>query len=363
VVEVALVATFSGPGGSADADALRNGLQVEADAVNARGGLLGATVEIVAADSAAGSAEAVRQQVGDGAVALLIGPDTTAGFESAASTLAAAGTPNCVVQVSDDALAGARSSFETGPSNRTEVAVLLDALRRARPEARRIGLLDDGGELGRARDAQLAAQAGGAGLTYVGRAIAGAEADPGAALQQLAGEGAQVVVLSEPSGAAGRAAQAAAQLGAGRPLLAGFDTVADPGFPTAGGDPAVGALMATTNRGYLTDVPPARWPAGYRAFVSAAERQFGLGTDGTRLLAAPAAGDCLLQWAHAVAAAGTFRSADVTRAWQTLDLAAAGTALGVREHLTPADHTSIGPSAMFAYAWTREGTRLRLTPI
>jgi ABC-type branched-subunit amino acid transport system substrate-binding protein len=296
-------------------------------------------------------------------VALVVGPAGTASFQAARTVLAQAGTPNCVVQVADDALGGARSSFEAGPSNRTEVAALLNALRRAHPDLKKVGLLDEGDELGHSYDAQLTAQAAAAGLAYVGQVVAGAGADQRAALQQLVGQGAQVVVLAQQPATAAAAAQAAGQVGGARPLLAGFGSLADYGFPSLGGDPAVGALVATTTQAYLTDLPRAQWPAGYRDFVSTASRQYGLATDGVQMQATPAGADCLLQWSRAVAQAGTFRGADVTRAWETLDLSSAETALGVRERLTPADHSAVAPDAMSAYTWAREGGRYRLKQV
>jgi branched-chain amino acid transport system substrate-binding protein len=359
-VEVVLVADFGSGGAGAE---LRNGLQLEADAINAAGGVLGATVDVVAADgqrSADRATELVRQEVGDPEAALVVGPDTTAAFLAARPALASAATPNCVVQVSDAALAGAGTSFESGPSQRTEVAALLNGLHRARPDLRAIGLLDAGDELSAAYDAQLAAQAGAGGLSYVGHVDAGAGADQRAALQQLAGLGAQVVVLALQPAEAERAAQAAAQLGGSRPLLAGFASLADPGFPVLGGDAAVGALIASSTQTYLTSVPQAQWPVGYRTFVAAATRQYGLAIDGVRMQAAPVAADCLVQWASAAARAGTFRPEDVTRAWRTLDVPAARTVLGVHERLTPADHSAVAAGAMFVYTWARDGARLRL---
>jgi urea transport system substrate-binding protein len=363
-VEVALVGLFSGPGGSAGRD-LRNSLELQARAIDAGGGLLDSRVEIVAADGAgdpARAAELVRQQVGGAGVGLVVGPDTTAGFLAARGALDRAGVPNCLTAVADDALRGAGTTFLVGPAQGPEVAALLGVLRRGRPDVRRIGLLDAGDDLGRSYDAQLAAQAPGAGLGYVGHVAAGADADQRAALQQLAAQGAQVVVLSQPPAGAARAAQAAGQLGAGRPQLAGFAAVADYGVPSLGGDAAVGALLVATPQAYLTSAAQARWPAGYRAFVGAAGQQYGFGAEGSQPQAAPAGADCLLQWARAVRAAGTFAGAAVARAWERLDLPAAETALGVRERLTPADHSAVGPDGLLAYTWVREGTRYRLQP-
>jgi branched-chain amino acid transport system substrate-binding protein len=364
-VEVALVGPFSGPDGSAG-DALRNSLELQARAIDAGGGLLGARVEIVAADGAgdpARAAELVREQVGAGGVALVVGPDTTAGFQAARRYLDQAGVPNCLTAVADDALRGARTTFLVGPAQDVEVAALLGALRRARPDVRRIGLLDAGDDLGSSYDAQLAAQAPGAGLGYVGHAPVSAGADPRAALAHLAAMGAQVVVVSQPAEAAAGVAAAAAQLGASRPLLAGFAAAADYGFPSLGGDAAAGAILVSTPQPYLAGAPRARWPAGYRAFVDAAGQQYGFGSEGSQLQAAPAAADCLLQWSRAVRAAGTFAGAAVAGAWEQLSLPASATALGVPEHVSPTDHTAVAQDALVAYTWTRAGSRYQLRPV
>ena len=150
-VEVALVAAFSGPDGSTGS-MVRNSLELQARAIDDAGGLLGARVEIVAADGAgdpARAAELVRQQVGGAGVGLVVGPDTSAALQAARATLDRAGVPNCLTAVSDAALRGARTTFLAGAANTAEVAALLDGLRRAAPDARRIGLLDGRDDLGR----------------------------------------------------------------------------------------------------------------------------------------------------------------------------------------------------------------------
>ncbi len=364
-VEVALVSSFSGPRSSTGAD-LRNSLELEARAINAAGGLLGVRVEVVAADGAGDpgrAAELVRQQVGGPGLGLVVGPGTTAEFRAARSALEKAGVPNCLTEVADDALRGAGSSFRVGPANSAEVAALLGALHRARPDVRKVGLLDAGGELAVSYDDQLAAQAPGAGLTYTGHVTAGADGDQRTALQQLIAQGAQVVVLSQQRDGAARAAQASLQLGADRPQLAGFASVADYGFPSLGGDAAVGALLVATPQAYLTGVPQDQWPQGYRAFVDAAGQQYGFGAGGLQLQAAPAGADCLLQWARAVRSAGTFAGPAVTGAWERLDLPAEETALGVRERLSFAEHSAVAPDGLVAYTWVREGSRYRLKPV
>lgn len=364
-VEVAVVDVFSGLAASSGRD-LRNSLELQAGIINADGGLLGSRVEIVPADGELNptkAAELVRQQVGDADVALVVGPNSTASFLAARPALERSGVASCLTRVTDEALSAAHSSFRVGPANSAEVAVLLNAVRKARPDIRKIGLLDEDDELGRSYDSQLAAQSGGAGLGYVGRVAAGVDGDQRAALQQLTAQGAQLVVLSQRAAGAARAAQAALQLGPGRPLLAGFGALADYAFPSLGADGAVGALLVGTPQGYLTNVPQTQWPPGYRAFVNQAGRLYGFGAENAQLRAAPAAADCLLQWARAVTEAGTLRGSAVVRAWETLDVPSGETALGVRERLTPGDHTAVAQDQLLAYTWTKSGSRYLLKQV
>src|SRR6266487_119066 len=82
-VKIAVVDLFSGPPAAATGPDVQNSLQVAVDGLNARGGLLGQHVEIVAADgerNAAKVAELVRQQLSDDDVKLLVGPASTATF-------------------------------------------------------------------------------------------------------------------------------------------------------------------------------------------------------------------------------------------------------------------------------------------
>jgi len=73
--------------------------------------------------------------------------------------------------MSDEAMSAARASFRVGPANSAEVAVLLNAVRATKKNPK-IGLLDEGDELGRSYDSQLVAQSSGAGLAYIGHVAA-----------------------------------------------------------------------------------------------------------------------------------------------------------------------------------------------
>jgi len=360
-VKVALVDVFSGSSEAGGRDA-RNGLQLAVDALNAQGGLLGDRVEVVAVDGEANSGkvtELVRQQLSDDGVQLLVGPSPTSAFQAVKTAVGQAAMPNCLTSVTDDALSGAPTSFRAGASDRTRIAALLSYVHQSRTDVRKVGLLA-GDDSAPGYDRLLGDEAGRAGLTYVGRAGA-PDADPTAAVQQLAGQGAQAVVVVAQPAFAIRAAQAVRQLAlGGRLMLLGFDALASYDFPDVGGDPALGAVLVATNRAYLTAGSDAAWPPAYRAFVGTATREYGTATNGVELQADPVAADCVLQWSRAVRRAGTFRGPNVTRAWEGLYLPSTDTALGVTERPTAADHTAVGPDGVFVYTWSRDGVRFRL---
>lgn len=357
---MALIEPFSGPAAALGRYA-QNSIKLQADEINARGGLLGSRVEVVAADdelNPAKAAELGRQQLLERDVGLVVGPGSAGGFLALRPALQQAQAPNCVTAATDDALTGASFSFRPGPADRAQLAALLDYVRRSRGDVKRLGLLDDGDEVGQSYDRQLGDQAGRAGLGYVGRASSAPGDDHRPALQQLLNQGAQAVIVTGQAPSAARTAQALQQLGARVPLL-GFDGLAGYDFAAEGGDVATGAVFAGTIRSYLTDVPDSRWPAGYRTFVSRITHQYGYASNAAEMQGSPAVADCLTQWARAVEAAGTFRGPNVVRAWEALDIPPTDAALGVRERFSPTDHSGVQQDQVFVYTWARQGAKLR----
>jgi len=361
-VKVAVVGVFSGPSATLGRD-LRNSLQVQADQLNAKGGVLNNRVEVVAADSElnpAKTAELVRQQLADNDVKLLVGPSFTAGYLAVKGDITQAGMPNCVTAVADDALTGATFSFRSDAGERASVTTLLAYLHQSQPDVKKVALLDDGDETAQSYDRQLAEQSVHYGLTYVGHATAN-ESDPGPAAQKMLAQGPQAVVLSAQPGAAARIAQAVQQLaGSARPLLLGFHGLSGYEFPSLSGDVAVNSVFANTTEAYLTDIADSSWPAGYRTFVHSLTRQYGYATNGVDLNGDLAAADCLLQWSRAVTRAGSFRGLNVVKAWENLDLDRSETVLGVHERLSPADHHAVSQSAMLIYQWAKQDSKYRL---
>jgi branched-chain amino acid transport system substrate-binding protein len=362
-VKVAVVSVFSGPSAALGRN-VQNSLQVEADQLNAKGGVLGSRVEIVAADSEqnpAKAADLVKQQLADDDVKLLVGPNFTAGYLPVKGDIAQAGMPNCVTTVTDDALTGATFTFRSDAGERAAVTALFAYLHQSKPEIKRVGLLDDGDEAAQSYDRQFVQQAAHYGLAYAGHAGMATDSDPSAAIQKLVAQGADAVALSAQPAVAARMAQAVRQLaGNSKPLILGFDGLSGYAFPSQAGDIALNSAFASTTQTYLTDAPDSTWPAGYRRFVHNLTHQYGYAINGVDMNGNPTAADCLLQWSRAATKAGSFAGRDVVRAWENIDLDQSETVLGVRERLSAADHHSVSQSAVSIYQWVKEGNKYRL---
>ena len=357
-----MVGVFSGPSANTGR-AERNSLQVEADQLNSRGGVLGSRIEVVAADSELNpnkAAALVKQELADDDVKLLVGPNFTAGYLAVRGVITQAGMPNCVTTVADDAMTGATFTFRADIGQRSSISALLAYLHQYQPDVKKVGLLDDGEETALSYDRQLAEQAGHYGVTYLGHGTA-ADPDPTSAVQKVLAAGAQAVILSAQPAPAARIAQAVQQsAGGARPMILGFHALSGYEFPSVAGDVALNSVFVNTNDAYLTGTPDSSWPTGYRAFVQSLTHQYGYAVNGVDLNGSPAVADCLLQWSRAVARAGGFRAADVVKAWESLALDQSETVIGVPERLSAANHDAVSPSSVLIYEWAKVGGKFRL---
>ena len=359
-VRVALVDALTGPL-SPFGIAVQNGVEVAIEDLNARGGLLGAHVDLVSADDAQSpdrTARAVRQVLSDRSVRLLVGPSFAGLFLAARPAVAAARVPNCVAAMAaDDLMAGAPYTFRTHEPFAADVPALLAYLQKA-TQQRRVGLVTAGDAPGQAYDQQLADLAGRYGLQYVGAAFTTAAPDQRPLVQTLLQRGADTVVLSDDPATAGRTLLAVKQLNAGGRLRAvGPSGLGTYGFPQQAGDLAAGVVFVSTIQAYLSDVPDARWPPAYHDFVTKVLARFGPAANGVEMRGAPAAADCILEWARAVQAANDFDGTKVVRAWEGLDIPATQSVLGVRERFAADDHDAVPADGVFVYQWVRTGAR------
>jgi branched-chain amino acid transport system substrate-binding protein len=377
-VKVALVDAFSGgPAGAAIGPALQNSLQLEIDDLNAHGGLLGSRVQLVTADdqySPAAAPDVMRQVLADRAVHLVVGPSFAGLYVGVKPLIERARTPNCLTSMAaDDVMARAPFSFRVQEPDRSRIPALLGYLQRS-TQLRKVGLITEDDAVGQDADRQLSDQAPRAGLQYVGAAFVGAAgaaaAAPGGAagagdqkaqVQQMLKGGAEAVLLSGNPATASRTLLAIKAANAGARLRTfGFAGLASYGFAQQAGDAANGLILVSSIQSYLSDVPEARWPPAYRTFVRGALARYGPAANGVEMKGVPAAADCLLLWARAVRVANDFDGTRVAKAWETLDVPATQTVMGVREQFRPDAHDAVPADSLFVYQWTRNGDKWTL---
>jgi branched-chain amino acid transport system substrate-binding protein len=360
-VEVALVDGFSGtPPTPLPGPSLQNGLQVEIDALNAQGGVLGSQVRLVTADdqlSLTATPDAVRKALANRAVRLLVGPNLAGLYVGAMPLIAQARMPNCLTTMAaDDLMARAPYSFRASAPAAADVPSLLGYVQQG-TQVKKIGLIAQSDGAGQEYDRELGDQAGRFGLQYLGAAFVTATGDQKAQVQQMVKQGVEAVVLSGDPAVAAKTVQAIAALKLGGRLRTfGFGGLGGTAFVQQAGDPAAGLVFVSTIETDMSDAPEARWPAAYHDFVKRAQARVGATPNGVAAAASPAAADCVADWARAVRAAGDFDGAKVVKAWQALDVPAAESLLGVRERFSPADHDAVPPDGLFVYQWTKNGT-------
>src|SRR5262249_58239828 len=117
----ALVDEFTGAT-PAPGPALQSGLQIEVDALDAQGGVLGSPVRLVTADdqlSVTATPDVVRKALGDRHVRLLVGPGLAGLYLGALPLVAQARGPNCLTNMAAaDLMPAAPSSFRAGAARR-----------------------------------------------------------------------------------------------------------------------------------------------------------------------------------------------------------------------------------------------------
>jgi branched-chain amino acid transport system substrate-binding protein len=362
-VRVVLVDAFSGPS-SVRGVTVQNSLQVEIDAIDARGGLLGHRIELVAADDEmkpGKAADLVREHLADERVGLLVGPGATGTYAAARPFLDRARVPNCLpVSVADRAVAGAPYSFRTSPGGAAATAALLDYVL-GRTQVRSLGVLAASAAAAQAADQQLGALAPRSGIQYVGSVSLVDVPDARSAVQQLVSRGAQGLLLPDDAAAAGQAARALQDLGLQDRVPAfGLGALAALAYTDQAADAAAGTVVVAPIHSSLTGVPSWRWPPAYRAFVRGVAARYGYTTNGVEINGMPEAADCVALWARAVRRAGTFDGQQVARAWEGIRVTADEAVLGVPERFAPGQHDAIAAGDLFVYRWARSGGQYRL---
>jgi branched-chain amino acid transport system substrate-binding protein len=362
-VRVVLVDAYTGPAVVAGTS-LQNSLELEIDALNAGGGLLGRRVELDAADDEMKpdkAADLVHEHLAGERVGLLVGPSGTATYAAARGFVDAARVPDCLpVRIADAAVAGAGYAFRTRAADRTAATVLLDYVQR-RTQVRKLGTVGATDAEARDVDGQVGGLAPRAGVAYVGSVSLAGGLDPRVAVQQLTDRGAQGVVLPGDVALAGQVARAIQDLGLRDQLPTfGFDELTALSFPDQAREAAVGSVVVAPIQAALTDAPSAAWPPAYRAFVRAVAARYGYTPNGVEIRGLAAAAECVRLWAQAVRRAGSLVGERVARAWEQLQVDPGQSILGAAERFTPQQHDALASDGLYVYQWTKASDGYRL---
>jgi branched-chain amino acid transport system substrate-binding protein len=361
-VKVGLVDVLSGNTPSAALGAyLVNSVQMQVDALNAQGGVLGIKVQLVTADdqlSPDKTPAAVSQLLADRSVRLLIGPSFAGLYLGAKPLVDRARVPNCLTSMAaDDLMQDAPYTFRMQAQDRAAVPTLLGYLQHG-TQIRKIGLVVEDDGVGDGWDRQLSEQASKFGLQYVGAAFVAPTGDQKAQVQQMLKQNADAVVLSSNPATAARTLQAITALKATAKLKTlGFSGLSTYAFPQQAGDAANGLTFISTIQTYMSDVPEARWPPAYHDFVKKAQARWGAAQNGVEMKALSAGAGCVADWARAVQAANDFDGTKVARAWERLDVAPDQSLMGVREHFATDDHDAVPVDGLSVYQWVKNGDR------
>lgn len=367
-VKVGLVDVFSGNSPWAFQGAyLQNSLQLQIDALNAVGGLLGVNVQLVTVDnqlSPEKTAAAVQQLLADRSVRLLVGPSFAGLYLSAKPLVEKARVPDCVTSMAaDDLMNNAPYTFRMQAKDRAAVPALLDYVQHG-TQIKKIGLIAEDDGVGDGYDQQLSDQAARYGLQYVGAAFVPPTGDQKTQVQQMLKQNADAVVLSNNPATATKTLQTISSLKATAKLKAlGFSGLSGYAFPQSTGDPANGLTFVSTIQTYMSDLPEARWPPAYHDFVKKAQQRYGAAQNGVEMKASPAAGECIQEWARAVQAANDFDGTRVAKAWERLDVPAAQSLLGVHERYALDDHDAVPVDGLAIYQWSKIGDHWGLKQI
>jgi branched-chain amino acid transport system substrate-binding protein len=366
-IRVVLVDAFTGPA-AVRGEVLQNSLQLEIDALNAHGGLLGRRVELVATDDemkAPKAADLVREHLADERVGLLVGPSGTPAYAAARPWVDQSRMPECLpVRVGDDAVAGAPTSFRTRAADRTSATVLLEYLR-AHTRVRSLAAISAGDVDGRTMDGLLGDLSPRSGVAYAGTVSLAAAGDAHAAVQQAVAAGAQGVVLPGDVAAAASVSRALQDMGLRDQVPAfGLDGLATLAFPDQAREAVIGTVVVSPIRADLTDAPIRLWPPAYRAFEQGVAARYGYTINGVEIKGLPEAAECVALWTRAVRRAGTFDGQRVAHTWELLQIDAGQSILGAPERFTPRQHDALASDGLFVYQWTTQrGDQFRLKQV
>lgn len=366
-IKVGFADVLSGPIGYLGTYQL-NSLTVEADRINAAGGILGAKIEISSRDTQANPqkvTEAVRALTsGSDKVDFLVGPGFTGLFLAAKPVIEQAGLPNCLSLVSGN-IGTVATSFRTIDPDELRTKVLMKFIADQKL-ATKIGMVYENDATGQGYDKVLPGLATEDGLSWVGTEYNKADSTSHVdQVRALIAKGADGIVISSNAPQAALSALAVQQLGAGDKVkLFGFSGLRAASYAQIAKEAALGTYLIAGFTGFQTDQDPSTWPAAYKAHIDAVVAKYGVDTTpdtGTKVpKGTPEAATCMTLYSMAVTKAGSKDPKAVLGAWETLNVKADELPQPVNASFSADDHELYGPNDFYIYKWAKasDGTYL-----
>lgn len=358
-VKIGLNEPMSGPFGFYG-QWVTNSVTVEANRINAAGGLLGCQIEVVTRDNGLDPAKVVgntNELIGDSSVGLVMGPSFTAFYEAVSQSYEDGQKLNCQIAVNGtDSLKDKAFGFRINASSKLTADALVKYL--AANNIKTLGAIYQNNGESATFDVELAAAGDKYGVKFVGSEYVDPTATSHAAQIGKLIE-ADAIFIDPQSNIAALTADAAGKAGY-KGLLVGNNGLQGFTYVEGAGDAADGTIFASNYLGSYTDIPIADQPVAYGEHTQAVIDQFGVitgpktGVDaiaGTQLAA-----DCVVEWAAAVNAAGSFDNTAVAEAWRNLSLTQDEVPSGVGGgvNFQGGNESWVAPEQMTIYKWVKK---------
>lgn len=355
-VTIGINEPFSGPFGFYG-QFVANSVQLEADAINAAGGLLGCQIKVSTRDNGLDPAKVVgntTELIGDASVNMVMGPSFTAFYDAVSAQYEEAKKLNCQIAVNGtDSLKDKAYAFRINASSKLTSEALVKYLASA--GIKTLGAIYQNNGESLTFDKELAAAGAANGIKWVGSQYVDPTATSHAA--QIAKlKSADAIFIDPQSGVAALTADAAKKAGY-KGLLVGNNGLQGFTYVEGAGDAANGSVFASNNLGSYTAIPTDQQPKKYAEHTAGIIAKFGVTTgpkSGVKMInGTQQAADCVVEWAAAVNAAKSFDATAVAEAWRHLTLSQdeVPSAVGGGVNFAGGNESWNKPEQMFIYKW------------
>lgn len=356
VIKIANISPYSGPFGFFG-QWLENSLQIEADRINAAGGLGGAQIEIIGRDMELNpqlAVQAAQEVSADPDVYAVVGPAFTGFWNATKSIFTEGKVISFATAVGGvNALEDAPYGFRTQDSFQDSLMGLLNHLELSGVKS--IGMVYEGDDSGKSLDELLKAHASEFGMQYLGLEVTRPDDQTHRAQVEKMKDAGAILISGNATSAAKSAAAAGETEYAGR--LVGLSGLGGYTYVEGAGDFALGTIFAGQSYIELTDVPMEDWPEGERDHMQKLLDQYGTvegpATGVIQPKGSKNAADALVLFAMAVEKAKSLDPDAIKAALETLDVPAGVLPSGVHVQYGPDDHESYSSGDIWVYEWSK----------